>query len=182
MKKIVTFASILSLTLMATPALALNLDMTPGLWEHSFTMTSENGELEKAMREMQKQLANMPEAQRKMIEEMLASQGISKGADGTSVKMCMTKEQIERVEQHQQDEYCTQEIIEQGKNKYKINFNCTGNPPVHGSGEMHLINPKNYTGNSTFTTETQGKKEVMTMSQVGKWLSADCGNIKPMEP
>lgn len=180
MKVLNTLTCTLLALLFADSALALKLDLTPGLWEHSFTISSENGEVEKAMQEMQKQLANMPEAQRKMMEDMMASQGISMGADGTSVKMCMTKEQIERGELPQQDKNCTQEITEQGKNKFRIDFSCTGNSKTRGSGEMHLIDSKNYTGSSRLITEARGKEEVMNMSQTGKWLSADCGNIKPL--
>lgn len=48
-----------------------------------------------------------------------------------------------------------------------------------GEGEVVLLNPKAYTGKATINTEVEGKPERMDISQAGKWLSDDCGNIKP---
>src|SRR5690606_32018221 len=126
--------------LLATPVFAVKIDMEPGLWEHKFSMSSQNSEMQKALEEMQKQLASMPAAQRKMMEDMMASQGIGIGADGTTVKVCMTKEQIERGQLPQHDKNCKQEISEKGKNKYGIEFSCAGNHEWSGTGEMHFLN------------------------------------------
>jgi len=122
MKTTITLAFTLAATIFVAPAVAIKIDMTPGLWEHSFTMTSQGGEMEKAMQEMQKQMANMPAEQRKMMEDMMAAQGISIGSKGTSVKVCMTQEDIDRGELPQHDDECKQEITEQGKNKFKATF------------------------------------------------------------
>lgn len=180
MKKCAAFAA-LTLVLAGSPVVAQKFDMTPGLWQHSFSMSSQDGEMERAVKEMQKQLAEMPAEQRKMMEDMLAAQGIGFGQDGTTFKVCLTKEQIERGELAQTDEDCTQTVVEQSKNRYKFNFKCDSQPSVSGSGELHLINSKMYTGTAIHTTYTDGKKDVVTVTQSGKWLSADCGNIKPIE-
>jgi hypothetical protein len=45
--------------------------------------------------------------------------------------------------------------------------------------QTFLLNPKVYTGKATINTEVEGKPERMDISQAGKWLSDDCGNIKP---
>jgi hypothetical protein len=50
-----------------------------GLWEVSSKMTSASGELEKATAEMQAQMASMPPEQRKMMDEMMAKQGVKMG-------------------------------------------------------------------------------------------------------
>lgn len=160
---------------------AVKINMTAGLWEHGFTMSSQNGEMEAAMLAAQKQLANMPADQRKLLEDLMAAQGVNINMEGntTLVKACITQDIIDSGELPQVDENCTQDIIEQTKNTYKISFECTGDLPSTGTGEVVFSSPKAYTGESTYTTVVNGKKEAMTMTQSGKWLAADCGNVKP---
>lgn len=166
----------LTACLLAAPALAVKIDMEPGLWEHK--MTVNDSELQKAMEEARKQLANMPAAQRKMMEDMLAAQGIGIGADGTTVKVCMTKEMIERGQLPKQNQNCNQEIVEAGKNRYNVVFSCD-DQSWSGISKMHFLSKKEYTGETRVIQQQNGKKEEQSITQAGKWLSADCGNIKP---
>jgi len=151
----------------------------PGLWENSFKMKSQDGELEKGMAEMQKQMAAMPPEQRKQIEEMMASRGIGMGAQGTSVKVCVTKEDVARKAEPQFREGCTQQVVQRTANGVKVKFECTKPQPMSGEGEMTFISDKAYTGKSTLTSKGEGKAQQMTMELAGKWLAADCGAVKP---
>ena len=75
--------------------------LKPGLWEVTHKMQSSSGQMEQGMAQMQQQMASMPPEQRKMVEEMMAKQGVKPGAGGPggmSVKTCMTKEMAERNE------------------------------------------------------------------------------------
>lgn len=168
----------LTALLFAAPALAVKIDMEPGLWEHK--MTVNDSEMQKAMEEARKQLANMPAAQRKMMEDMLAAQGIGIGADGTTVKVCMTKEMIERGQLPKQNDNCNQEIVEAGKNRYHVVFSCD-DQSWSGTSKMHFISKKEYTGETQVVQQRNGKKEEQLITQSGKWLSADCGKIKPAQ-
>jgi hypothetical protein len=182
MKTSIILAALLTTGLSSTSALAIKVDMAPGLWEHSFSINSQSGQMEQAFKQMQEQLAKMSPEERKMMEDMMAAQGIGISSDGavTKVKVCMTQEEIDKGDLPQPDEDCKQEILEQTKNTFKIKFSCATNPPSSGTGEVVFSNPKNYSGKSTFVTEVDGKKETMGMTQNGKWLSADCGHIKPV--
>lgn len=151
----------------------------PGLWEHSFKMKSQDGELEKGMAEMQKQMAAMPPEQRKQIEDMMASRGMSMGAQGTRVKVCVTKEDVARKAEPQFREGCTQQVVQRTANGMKVKFECTKPQPMSGEGEMTFISDKAYTGKSTMTSKADGKTQQMTMEMAGKWLAADCGDVKP---
>lgn len=155
--------------------------MRPGLWEHSFTMKSQGGQTEKSMSEMQQQMASMPPEQRKMMEQMMAKQGMSMGAGGKSVQICITKEQAERDELPQQEGRCSQQIVQRTANAMKVKFSCTGNPPTTGESEINFVSPTAYTGRTVVNTTAHGKPERMNMDQSGKWLSADCGSVKPMQ-
>ena len=60
-----------------------------------------------------------------------------------------------------------------------MSFTCT-NPPSSGEGTVTFVSPEAYTMKMTVQTVVQGKAEKMNMDGSGKWLSADCGAIKPM--
>lgn len=153
---------------------AVKLDVEPGLWQHSFSIKTASGELERAMQQLEQQLASMPAAQREMMENMMASQGMSFDLKGSSVQVCLTQQEIDRGQLPQQDG-CQQQISQTGDSSYSFSFSCDTNPPTSGSGNMTFDGRKAYTGNASFTTEVNGKAEQMTMQQSGKWLKADCG-------
>ncbi|SFU80208.1 Protein of unknown function [Polaromonas sp. YR568] len=157
----------------------------PGLWEITNKMQSSSGEMEKAMANMEKQLASMPPEQRKQMQDMMAKQGMSMGPStggGMNVKMCITKEMAERNElpQQQQGDCKTTQSPRSG-NTMKFSYVCT-QPPSSGEGMMTFNGDTAYTMKMNTTTTVKGKPEKMTMDASGKWLSADCGNIKPISP
>ena len=111
---------------------ALAQTQVPGLWEHTFSMKSQGGEMEAAMAEMQKQMAAMPPDQRKQMEQMMASRGVTMGAQGTSVKVCVTKEDVARKIEPNFREGCTQEVVQRSGNTMKYKFQCTQPRPSSG--------------------------------------------------
>ena len=82
-----------TLTLTVVAGVAHAQTQAPGLWEHSFKMKSPGGEMEKAQAQMQAQLDAMPLEQRKQMDAMMKSRGVTMGAQGTTAKFCLTKEQ-----------------------------------------------------------------------------------------
>lgn len=173
-------AALALLALAAQPAAAQSLK--PGLWEINNKMQSSSGQVEKAMAEAQKQMAAMPPEQRKMMQDMMAKQGVSMGpaAGGNmAVKICMTKEMAERNELSAQQGDCKTTNSPRSGNTMKMSFACT-QPPSSGEGTVTFVSPEAYTMKMTMKSMMQGKPETMTMDGGGKWLSADCGNIKPL--
>jgi hypothetical protein len=155
----------------------------PGLWEMTNKMQSSSGEMEKAMANMEKQMASMPPEQRKQMQDMMAKQGMSMtpgAGGGMSMKMCITKEMAERNElpQQQQGDCKTTRSPASG-NTVKFSYACT-QPPSNGEGVMTFSGDTAYTMKMNTTTTVKGKPEKMTMDASGKWLSADCGAIKPI--
>jgi hypothetical protein len=157
----------------------------PGLWEITNKMQSSSGEMEKAMAGMEKQLAGMSPEQRRQMQDMMAKQGMSMGpgtGGGMSMKMCITKEMAERNEMPQQQQGdCKTTQSPRNGNTMKISYVCT-QPPSSGEGVMTFSGDTAYTMKMNTTTTVKGKPEKMTMDAAGKWLSADCGNIKPITP
>jgi hypothetical protein len=174
---------ILLRTLPALALLALCLPgsaqtLKAGLWEHTVAMKSQSGEMEKALAEMQKQLAAMPPAERKQMEQMMGAQSV--GPKANTVKVCVTREDSERMFMPQQGGQCTQQAVQRSAGTVKVKFSCSGNPPTSGESEMTLLGDTAYTGKTLVNTTAHGKPEQLTMDQSGKWLGADCGTVKPL--
>ena len=167
-----------ALCIAASPASAQT--MKPGLWEINNKMGG--GQMDQAMAEMQKQMAQMSPAERKQMEDMLAKQGVrmAPGAGGgMTVQMCMTKEMVERNDMPVQDG-CRTTVSQRSGNTLKHAFTCT-NPPSSGEGTVTFSGSEAYTSKMTLKSVSGGKTEVTTMEGRGKWLKADCGNVKPIQ-
>ena len=160
-------------------------NMRPGLWENTISMKSQSGQIEAAMAQAQKAMASMPPAQRKQMEQMMAAQGlnISSGPQGHSIKACITPEQA-ALDNFPQQDGCTQKLQRVDASTLKVSFSCKGGqgaPPTSGEGTVHFQSPTAYTGQFKIkTTGANGKPEQIDMAQTGKWLSGDCGAVKPI--
>jgi hypothetical protein len=163
-----TSAMLLMLLVSAGSQAATKLEMEPGKWQHSFTLQSADGELERAMAQMQQQLASMPAQQRQMMEAMMKSQGLAMDLQGGSIEVCLTAADIAKGQLPQQDG-CQQQVTEHD-GSYKVSFQCDTTPPSKGEGEFRLLNSKAYEGNLKVQTLHEGKAQQMTMQQQGKWL------------
>lgn len=158
-------------------------NVKPGLWEINNKMQTGNGELEAAMKKMQEQFANMPPEQRKMMEDAMAKQGVnmSAGPGGISVKMCLSKEMVARNQMPmQQHGDCTQTRSPMIGNTMKVSFTCT-KPPSSGEGTVTFTGDTGYKMHMKMTSSARGKPETMTIDGEAKFLSSDCGKIKPLE-
>ncbi len=166
--------------------------LKPGLWEVSNSMKTSSGEMEKGMAQMQAQMAAMTPEQRKMMEGMMAKQGVGVAAGAGAgagagvggpgamlVKMCITKEMAERNEVGGREGDCKSSYSPRTGNTMKYSFTCA-NPPSSGQGEFTFVGADAYRSKLTMTSTRGGKPEKMDMDGQGKWLAADCGSIKPL--
>ncbi len=100
---------------------------------------------------------------------------------GMSIKACITKEMAERNEmpsQHQGD--CKTTTSDRTSTGMKMAYTCT-NPPSSGEGQISFTSNEAYTMKMVMKTMVDGKPENTTMDASGKWLTSDCGSIKPMQ-
>lgn len=170
--------------LAATPALAQNWKPRPGLWEMQSTMKTGSGKLEAAMAQMQEQLAAMPPEQREQMQKMFKQQGMSLPQPGApmTIKVCMTQKEID-AERLPMREGCTQKRTQTGPNTMKVSFQCpggNGEPPSSGEGTVTMKGSTAFDGQYRMNVTSHGQTEQMDMTQQGRWLGADCGQIKPM--
>lgn len=159
----------------------------PGLWETTSKMKSANGEMASAMAMMQKQMANMSPEQRKAMEAMMAKHGggftmpTVTDDGGIVTKVCMTKEMIDKsqlLSQQTQRGNCTQKTSPMVGGVINTTFSCT-NPPAKGEARFVIKNDTAYSMSMNSTATVNGKPESMAVDASGKWLGADCGNVKP---
>lgn len=151
----------------------------PGLWEHSTTIKTASGQMERQMAEMQKQMAALPPDQRKMMEQMLAQQGVSMGGGGrTSVRHCVTPEEAAKAQFPTHDDNCTYTITSRSGNRMAMTFSCKDEGKTRGEGAVTFQGDTSYQGQFVMHTVVDGKPERMDMQQSGKWLSAQCGTVR----
>jgi len=176
---------LLAATLAASACAAGAQNLKPGLWEVTNKMQTSSGQMEQGMAQMQQQLAGMPPEQRKKMEAAMAQHGVKMGpggpGGGMSMKICMTKEMVEKNEMPAQQGDCKTTRQARTGNTMKMAFSCT-NPPSTGEGQFTFTSAEAYSTKMVMNTMAQGKPEKMTMDGTGKWLGADCGTIKPMVP
>ena len=159
--------------------------MKPGLWEITNKVQGEAGsQMEQAQAQMAEQMKNMPPDQRKMMEDMMAKRGVRMGAGGPggmTMQVCMSREMVERNEMPMQKGDCKTTMRERTGSTQKFAFSCN-NPPSSGEGEVSYSGGEAYRSKFMVKTMMNGKPETMHMEGSGKWLSADCGSLKPITP
>lgn len=173
----------LALSLLVLTGGAQAQRLVPGLWETQMQMKSSNAEVNAGMARMQEQLAKMPPDQRKMMEAMMAKQGVSVGTGGKagSFRFCLGKEQAERGETPADAEgRCKRTSVEHSGKTTRFAFTCT-NPPGSGSGTITRVSDKAYTMQMNLQNDNKGKPETLEMQHDARWVAADCGALKPRQ-
>lgn len=178
--RMISAAGCLAMLLVATGAQAQSAK--PGLWEIQTKMGG-NPQVDQAMAQMQQQMAAMSPAQRKMMEDMMARQGVNMGVGpggAMAVKVCITLDMAARQALPTQTEGdCTTQVTSRSANTLKMSFVCT-NPPSSGEGTYTFRGDTAYDMNMLVKSQQNGKATSTTLSGTGRWLSADCGQVKPL--
>jgi len=176
------------LTLAAAVALPASAQaLKPGLWEVKMSGqgdTGNNKAMAEQMARMKEQLAKMPAAQRQQMEAALAAHSandIRFTDDGIAMKHCLTKDQAadySKLIMRQGD--CTVQRTPTVAGVSKFSMTCT-TPPTTGSGTVRFQGDTAYTLDMTTTMKIEGQGHTNQVASSGKWLGANCGNIKPLD-
>lgn len=171
------------LSSLALPALAQKI--TPGLWEQQMTMKGD-AEMDAQMARMKEEMARMPPEQRKMMDDMLKQRGMSVapgGGGGSQVtaRICITPEMAARDEVPQSDANCRTTSQQRSGKTLRFKFACTGERASSGEGEYTFVSDKRTLGRVIVNSAGKGggAPQRVEMEHNGKWLSADCGDVKP---
>lgn len=170
-----TFISSFIIALLAIPLSANALILEPGLWEIDMTL-KQNGKEINPMQQLQEAMKDMPEERKKQMMQAMEESGMSmKGPK--DMRQCYTKEMIEKAKLGvHEDENCRTETVKKSDKKIVSKFTCKDGSK--GTAVMEIKNKKSYTGHMTMT---DAKGEVSELDYKAKFVSSDCGNIKPVE-
>ncbi|HEY8102551.1 MAG TPA: DUF3617 domain-containing protein [Burkholderiaceae bacterium] len=147
--------------------------LKPGLWE--MTMKSD------AVKSMPKMTPEQIEQMRKMGVNMPLMQD-----GGMVMKVCISKEMAERdqppPQAHQNNSGCKSKNFQRTGSNYSVDIVCDG-PHMKGDGKAQGTFSGNEHFNSTYDFKgTSGGRPVAQHQETsGKWLGADCGDIKPVD-
>jgi len=160
----------------ALPLAHAQQKLAPGLWETKMTVGDKD--MQAAMAQARAQMANMPPEQRKMMEGMMAKQGVGlSGAGG--IRFCLGKDQAERGDVPQdKDGRCTRTKLTTSGNTTSFEFSCS-EPPSKGKGTITFASDKAYSMKMNVTSTMEGQTRSTEMTQNATWLGADCGDLKP---
>lgn len=196
---LVTSLVVTALPLQAEP---IKVDMKAGLWENTVVWDGGKGasaispdQMKLAMDEMKKQFANMPPEQRKQMEAMMAQSGMKVTDDGVSLnnnqvqispsgtkaKICVTQAEIDRGELPDDVKGCESALKKISATQFKSTHVCSGEYSGTGESEVTFHSPKHYTGTGKMNQMMNGEKQTMEFEMEGKWLSSDCGDVKPAQ-
>lgn len=169
----------IGLAAIASTAAAWAQASKPGLWEVRQQVQGDPAQ-QKQLEEFRKQMAAMPEAQRKQIEQTMARQGAGMDAasGGTVAKFCLTPEDAARdgtpMERRADCNYDAQ----RSGSTTRVKYVCT-KPPSQGEVEITTLSAERYTMKMKGSDD---KGRAMAMQGEGRWLGADCGDVKPLRP
>ncbi len=164
-----------TLALQPLTAFAQAFDVKAGLWEHSIDLKSESGRLELALELARTQIALLPHAQRQMVEDTLAQQGIKADFVNQTFRNCITEEEADSgVFQFAEDGGCEQTDVSKAGALTYISFVCE-----QGQGELALENGSSYVGSSSMTLNFAGVLENATATHSGRWIGASCAALEP---
>lgn len=181
----------MKLTILTAIALVLPLtiwaadifDVKPGLWEYTATTTTElpNGQPAPALPQLtDEQLAKIPPAQRAQIEAVLKARGGPAGPRTSTGKSCITKETLAKaLTFSQQGNSCTTKATSLTSSRQEIHIECTGQFKAAGDIIVERVDSEHSKANMQLKSEGD---HPMTMKTVytSKFVSADCGDVKPM--
>ncbi len=167
-------AAALTLTVVITAQTPM-LDVKMGLWETTTKMTMP-GMAAQMPKMSDEDLAKMPPAARAQIENMMKTM---QGAPVT-VKTCMTKEKFEKngFQQERPNQNCKQTITSNTPRSMDATVVCSGAQAMTAQMHIESISNTEYKGTMKGKATGRGGEMEMTVDMTGKWLGADCGDVK----
>ncbi|WP_347330774.1 DUF3617 domain-containing protein [Marinimicrobium locisalis] len=155
-------------------AQAESIYLKPGTWEMTMQMSSDSGELEKRIEQMEQQLASLPEQSRAMAEEMNPFSLF----DGEPRKECMTQKDIDEADfNFAEDPSCENTVSRDGKDS-TITLTC---PESGTEGKFQIDNGERYTGKLTMPSQFPGISGNLTLNITGKRLKEGCSEALKAE-
>ena len=168
MRKTVFLA--LACSMLFSSAAAMAGSIKPGLWEMNVKSN--------AMQNMPKM---SPEQMEKMKQMGISVPQMQDG--GMIVKMCMTKEMVEHdqpPQMNQNQSGCQVKNYKRNGGTFSADMVCDG-PNMQGVGTMkgEYSSSESFSNTYDFKGTAHGRPVNHHQEAAGKWLAANCGDVKP---
>lgn len=173
--------------LAAVQAMADGLGVRPGLWEthvlkHVVDGRDTTAQIAGAAVKMQQMMAGMPAEQRAQMESMMKDH-FPPGAAPGSIRMCITPEQAKQGNPFAGREGCEKATVNRSGNRSTFEFSCTrSGSTTSGKGEATIGSDSVSSVVDTTIKQANGESHVMHSESEMKFISADCGDVKPITP
>jgi hypothetical protein len=158
--------------------------LRPGLWEETVAVKTDNAQANAAMEQMKARLASMPPEQRAAMEKMMAGRGmgVAPGGAPNVIRVCITKEQVDRGFTPDRDSHCSRTNLNTSGNVTTFEFACKGEQhSVTGHGTFTAMGDTAFTASTVADTVSQKMTMHVQSDMSGKFVSRDCGDVKPIE-
>jgi hypothetical protein len=155
-------------------------DVKPGLWEISVNTNIPGmpnmSQMPKIPAMPPEIMAKLPPAQRAQMESMMKGRG---GASSPmSSRICMTRNSMDNGGFGQTDKSCKSKIVSSTANKQVLQMECTQDgAKMTGELTLERVDSEHVKGSAVMKSP-QGQ---MKMSFNNRWISNDCGDVKPTE-
>jgi len=160
-------------------------DAKTGLWETTSTMEMAGMPAMPAMPQIPaEQLAKMTPQQRAQVEAMMKSKmGGAGGPTTTTSKNCVTKDTLKSAMAMGANDNCTRKILSSSSSMQNVHIECTqGKSTTTGDMMVERIDAEHAKGSMVMKSAASADQPTavnMKMSFTAKWISADCGDVKP---
>jgi hypothetical protein len=150
-----------------------------GLWEIKSAVLDADGKPQAPPE--QAAMANVPPEIRARMAEMMKARGVPMPDANGAMKVCQSKETLStgRWQQLASSVGCTTDYSAQSTNGWKFHSSCTSLKSV-ADGEVTFHNPESYSTKVTTSSTMMGHETKQTRVMEGRWLGADCGDLKPL--
>jgi hypothetical protein len=165
--------------LLAHAADIIKPDIKSGLWE-----VTSNPKISGELPISDEQFAKMPPEQRAKFEAMLKA-GMKSAAKPHVYKECMTPEKLARgfeAEGHGDAASCDRKVVTSTRTELQLHDVCSkASGKTVTDVHFQITHAVQMTGTINAAITSGGKTMTVTSALQGKWLAADCGNIKDSE-
>ena len=146
----------------------------PGLWQIQMEREVDG----QKMPDMSERMKSMTPEKRAQFEAMMKQHGVAMGGNGSQV--CYTPESLEHSPWAEAQMDCKPTFTSRTSAAWKWHTSCP-KMGLESDGEAIFTNSENYTVKSTSVSKMGDKVRNSTTTMTGKWVSADCGDVKPLD-
>jgi hypothetical protein len=154
------------------------MDVKTGLWESTMT-----NQMSGQMPIPAEALAKLTPEQRARIEQAMKARA-SQGPKTSTNRSCVTKEQLNKPMTFNQDQKdnCKSTLVRSSSSEQDIRMVCNeSNVQANATVHIQAVDSENVKGNVQITASGGGNTMNSQSSFTAKWVSSDCGSLKPGE-